>query len=58
MERNLKIMKNKKYFKLILVVFFYLGIFNAISNEQDITLNNPTSFPVDHQNPSPGCVAS
>ena len=32
---------------LILVVFFYLGIFNAISDEQDITLNNPTSFPID-----------
>tara|TARA_S200000501_G_scaffold177005_1_gene166668 strand:- start:998 stop:1144 length:147 start_codon:yes stop_codon:yes gene_type:complete len=47
MERNLKIMKIKKYFKLILLIFFYLGIFNAISNEQDITLNNPTSFPVD-----------
>jgi len=40
-------MKNKKYFKLILVIFFYLGIFNVISNEQDITLNKPTSFPVD-----------
>ena len=47
MERNLKIMKNKKYFNLILVVFFYLGIFNAISDEQDITLNNATSFPID-----------
>ena len=47
MERNLEIMKNKKYFKLMLVVFFYLGIFNVISDEQDISLNNPTSFPVD-----------
>ena len=47
MERNLKMMKNKKYFKLILVVFFYLGIFNVISEEQDISLNNPTSFPID-----------
>ena len=47
MERNLKIMKNKIYFKLILLIFFYLGIFNAISDEQDITLNNPTSFPID-----------
>ena len=47
MERNLKIMKNKKYFKLMLVVFFYLGIFNAISEEQDNTLNNATSFPID-----------
>ena len=40
-------MKNKNYLKLILIIFFYLGIFNAISNEQDITLKNPTSFPVD-----------
>ena len=40
-------MRNKKYFKFILVFFFYLGIFNAISDEQDITLNNPTSFPID-----------
>ena len=47
MERNIKIMKNKKYFKFIIVFFFYLGIFNAISDEQDITLNNPTSFPID-----------
>ena len=47
MERNLKIMKNKKYFKLILVVFFYLFIFNAILDEQDITLNYATSFPID-----------
>ena len=47
MERNLKIMRNKKYFQLILVVFFYLGIFNVISEEQDISLNNPTSFPID-----------
>ena len=41
-------MKNKKYFfRFILAIFFYLGIFNVISTEQDITLNNPTSFPVD-----------
>jgi len=40
--------KNKKLvFNFILVIFFYLGIFNVISTEQDITLNNPTSFPVD-----------
>ena len=48
MERNLKMMKNKKFFfKLVLVIFFYLGIFNVTSTEQDISLNNPTSFPVD-----------
>ena len=41
-------MKNKKqYYKLLLVIFFYLGVFNVTSTEQDITLNNPTSFPVD-----------
>ena len=40
-------MQNNRYLKLILVLFFYLGVFNAISTEQDITLNNPTSFPVD-----------
>lgn len=41
-------MKNKNlFFKFILVIFFYLGIFNVTSTEQDITLNNPTSFPVD-----------
>ena len=41
-------MKNKNlFFKFILVIFFYLGILNVTSTEQDITLNNPTSFPVD-----------
>ena len=40
-------MRNNKYLKFVLVLFFYLGVFNAISTEQDITLNNPTSFPVD-----------
>ena len=41
-------MRDKSHFlKLILIVFFYLGNFNAISVEQDITLNNPTSFPID-----------
>ena len=41
-------MKNKKqYYRLLLVIFFYLGVFNVTSTEQDITLNNPTSFPVD-----------
>ena len=37
----------KKIYKLILITFFYLGAFNATSIEQDITLNNPTSFPID-----------
>ena len=41
-------MKNKKkYYKLLLVILFYLGVFNVTSTEQDITLNNPTRFPVD-----------
>ena len=41
-------MKNKKqYYRLLLVIFFYLGAFNVTSTEQDISLNNPTSFPVD-----------
>ena len=37
----------KNIYRLTLITFFYLGVFNAISTEQDITLNNPTSFPVD-----------
>ena len=41
----IKIKKN--IHQLILIIFLYLGVFNAISTEQDITLNNPTSFPVD-----------
>ncbi len=41
-------MKNKKHsYKLLFIVFIYLGTFNVTSTEQDITLNNPTSFPVD-----------
>lgn len=41
-------MKNKKnLFYFIIIIFFYLGVFNATSIEQDITLNNPTSFPID-----------
>ena len=41
-------MKNRKFFiYFIIMIFLHLGVFNATSTEQDITLNNPTSFPVD-----------
>tara|TARA_E500000331_G_C16769653_1_gene503245 strand:+ start:399 stop:530 length:132 start_codon:yes stop_codon:yes gene_type:complete len=33
--------------KLMVIILFYIGAFNATTTEQDITLNNPTSFPVD-----------
>ena len=48
MEKNIKMMNNKSFMiKMLSAIFIYIYATSATSIQQDITLNNPTSLPID-----------